>query len=173
MKMNPAAPHPRCPLRVRPRKRPKSRRHWPPDPPSGRSLSARWKNGERGRERGGEIFGKRRMEGRKRAARRTDGDSEQASFCFRSLVRISKSQLFAATDPFNRHLPLPSCPPSPQSSSVRLALSLGACLKVRMCLRRRPPCCRRRRAHSLAPNRWITCCFLKSCLVLAEGRYFL
>ena len=27
----------------------------------------------------------------------------------RSLVRISKSQLFAATDPFNRHLPLPSC----------------------------------------------------------------
>ena len=129
-----------------------------------------WK--EEWRERG-EIFGKRRVEGRKRAARRTDGDSEQASFCFRSLVRISKSQLFAATDPFNRHLPLPSCPPSPQSSSVRLALSLGACLKVRMCLRRRPPCCRRRRAHSLAPNRWITCCFLKSCLVLAEGRYFL
>ena len=112
--MNTAASHPRCPLRVRTRKKPKSRRHWPPDPPSGRSLSARWKEEWRERERGRDI--REEEDGGTEASGATDGRteaSERASELLlsftRSLVRISKSQLFAATDPFNRHLPLPSC----------------------------------------------------------------
>ena len=76
------------------------------------------KNGEReGRKEGRDIW--EEEEGWKGGSERLSSVRRPS---VRSFVRISKSQLFAATDPFNRHLPFPSLPPL-RPSSVFLSQS--------------------------------------------------
>ena len=118
--MNPAAPHPRCPLRVRPRKRPKSRRHWPPDPPSGRSLSAGRKNGER--ERGRDI--REEEDGGTEASGATDGRRRASERASELLLSFARSNLKESVVRGHRSVQQASSPPIlPSLPSVFLSLT--------------------------------------------------
>ena len=118
-----------------------------------------WRERERYSGRGGWRDGSERRDGRTEA-------SERAS----AFVRSFESQRVSCSRPPIRSTGIfPSHPAAPALPSVFLSLTRvePRCVPQSSNVSPSSAAVLPPRARSLAPNRWITCCFLKSCIFLA------